>query len=489
MQTRRFFIGGLASCFALGPSRIFAATKQVLPSGKPSLVFGVVSDIHISLAAGGKSIIPAYNTEIFKATLSRFRDANVDAVVIAGDMAHLGLGPELVEVGKAWSEIFPGNRAPDGRRVEPVFVTGNHDTGKNRGKRAYGKDKKAIAENTICNDPAKWWDLAFHEEWQSIFRKNVKGYTFVGAQWSAYGCRENNAPFNPEIPDWYAKNGKSIDPSLPFFHVQHPHPKGTVHGDKVWGQDSALSTNALSAFPNAVAFSGHSHISLTDERSIWQGAFTSVGCASLRNVSIGVPGVKIHGGSFENGRAKKAELDAIKAMPEIDRFECKQEQIVRVYPDCMTFSRREAISGESYGPDLVMPLPAAEKRPFDHKLRFAKAMAPEFPNGAKLEIGKKDGKLRGKKKVKVWEIVIPPANALRNTRPAMYEIEIAAEGGFSLTRAVCNPGARFPETDARANRPVNFRIDASRIPAESFTVRVTAISYWNRRSAPLEGKA
>ena len=110
MLTRRFFIGGLASTFALGANRIFAAPGNVLDFGRPELTFGVVSDIHIAMAKGGAGLDLHYCTETFKSTLMRFRDAGADAVVIAGDMAHFGLGDELLAVGKAWESVFPNNR-------------------------------------------------------------------------------------------------------------------------------------------------------------------------------------------------------------------------------------------------------------------------------------------------------------------------------------------------------------------------------------------
>ena len=41
------------------------------------------------------------------------------------------------------------------------------------------------------------------------------------------------------------------------------------------------STRVLSALPNAVAITVHSHRPLTDDFAVWRGAFTSVAAASL----------------------------------------------------------------------------------------------------------------------------------------------------------------------------------------------------------------
>ena len=495
MITRRFFIGGAASCLALGPSRIFASDGAVLPKKRPELQFGVVSDVHIALAKGGKSINKTYETDTFKATLRRFRDAGVDAVVIAGDIAHHGLGPELAAVGRAWYEIFPDDRAPDGRRVERIFVTGNHDNGKGRAKRIFS-DKKDIQANLLALDYQKWWDEVFHEEWKPSFMKTVKGYSFAGFNWMIGDCRGKEERFNDEIADWYAKNGGSLDPSRPFFHIQHPHPKGTVHGPNVWGQDNGMSTTALMSHPNAVAFSGHSHISVTDERSIWQGGFTSVGCGTLRNVSLAMPGLCAQPCGYENGSTpakQPPEANASKAMKEPNRFDCRQEQLVRVYDDHIRFTRKEAISAITYGPDLVMPLPAAERRPFDFKMREAKAMAPEFPAGAKLVVRRAKGHVRGtagakNRKVSVWEIEIPRPDAVRNVLAGAYEVQFAGDDGSKLEVSILNESQRFPVGSDKGKAAAVCRVDCARIAAKHFTVSVRAVSCWGKRSAPLEAK-
>ena len=502
MITRRFFIGGAFSALALGPKRIFAEAMSE-GSGRPDLVFGVISDVHFALAKGGKSYLSCYTGDVFRKTLARFRDAGVDAVVIAGDIAHSGLASEMAEAARVWFEIFPGDRAPDGRKVERIFVTGNHENGIARAKRVY-PDGKGIWEpellrcedGPLAADYRKWWDRIWHEEWKNSFVKEVKGYRFAGFNWVVGDCRGREEKFNPEIADWYAANGRSFDPSRPFFHIQHPHPKGTVHGNLVWGQDDGISTKALMAHPNAIAFSGHSHTSLTDERSVWQGGFTSIGCGTLRNVSIKVPGCGSLPYSSENDYTpvgQPPEIEAGKAMTVPDLFACKQEQLVRVYGDHIRLSRREANSGESYGDDILLPLPAAERRPFDFKMREAQAMAPEFPAGAKLRIRRKDGRVRGtaeerNRKVKVWEIAIPRADAVRNVRAAAYQVEINGDDGSKLELEVFDESFRFPANGARGKASAVCLVDCARIPAKSFSVCVRAVSCWGRRSASITGK-
>ena len=491
MVTRRFFIGGLAGMFALGPRRVFAAAPGVFTSGTPALSFGVLSDVHIGISKGGKALSQTHNTDTLIKAFKWFRDNGADAVVIAGDMAHHGCGGELMAVAEAWFSVFPGDKAPNGRKVERIFVFGNHDWGEKRAKAIFSTPED-LAANTISANPQKWWSDAFHEDWSPFFRKEVNGYGFVGAHWCIGDCRGKDENFTKGFKEYYDSIKGKINPALPFFHVQHPHPKATVHGEKVWGQDNGMSVAALSAYPNAVSFSGHSHTSLTDERSIWQGAFTAVGCGTLRNVSIEMPGVlpNVEDG-LENGSSPKSRksVSAIKAMKVLDRMNCRQGQFVRVYSDRTVISRREFVTGATLCDDLVMPLPAAEKRPFEFTGRMAKAKPPAFPAGATLTAKKAKGRLRGTGKkdpdADIWKIEIPAAIAEPSARPAIYKVVAKSANGAEKTFKMSCEGMRFPATDPRASAPVVMKIACSRLPADVHEFSAMAVSCWGRVSAPL----
>ena len=491
--TRRFFIGGLASAFALGPRRIFSAAPGAFAGGKPALSFGLLSDVHVCLAPGGKELLNTYNTETLVKAFTWFRDNGADAVVIAGDLAHSGLVGELKALAEAWFSVFPGDKAPDGRHVERVFVFGNHDwSSPGRAKNVFPDEAERNA-NLLVADPKKWWREFFHEDWVPCFEKTVNGYPFIGAHWCHGGCNGKAEHFTDALKSFYAARKEPFDPAKPFFHVQHPHPRGTVHGTKVWGQDDGTTTEILSAHPNAIAVSGHSHTSLTDERSIWQGAFTSVGCATLRNVSLNTPGVLWVPGGSENSTTPPGKdhdrFNALKAMKVADRMNCRQGQLVRVYADRVVFSRREFLTDAPLCDDLVMPLPAAESKPFDFKAREEKAVAPEFPKGAKLAVRKMAGSVRGeggkKRKADVWAVTIPPATAVRAARAAMFEITATGKDGSAKTFTMVNEAVRFPASDPRTAKPAVFRVACERLPAQGVTFSVRAVSCWGKMSAPL----
>ena len=191
ISRRRFFIGG-AAFGALGAfcgNRLFAS-GGTSTAGAPKLKFGVVSDIHILRVGANEEMSAFGNNLTFKHTLEWFRSQNVDAVVIAGDMADKGMDAHLMAVAEAWYSVFPDDKYPDGRPVAKFFVTGNHDwEGFNYGKTAEKlyPDAAERAKHVLQKDMAGWWEKAFHEPYAPIYSKEIKGYTFIGAHWDMGG--------------------------------------------------------------------------------------------------------------------------------------------------------------------------------------------------------------------------------------------------------------------------------------------------------------
>ena len=110
-------------------------------------------------------------------------------------------------------------------------------------------------------------------------------------------------------------------------------------------------------------FSGHSHYSLVDERSVWQGAFTSVGTASLKYIS------PLRG--YENGGD---EPDRTKEMPMVGKYKGKQGMLMEVFDDRIVLDRRSFSTQNpvKLGPDWVIPLPYAAPGPFSFAIRRKK---------------------------------------------------------------------------------------------------------------------
>ena len=442
------FAGGLAGCRMLSGESV------------PRLTLGVISDIHVRLVRkNGQDTFEG--GEMFRKTLEWFRDQGVDGVTISGDMADHGLVEELEAVGRIWRSVFPDDKAPDGRHVEKLFVYGNHDWEGfkygNAAKKIFGED---YAGHTIRADLAAAWKKAFDEEYSSVWRKEVKGYTFVGAHWTSDWCRGSEEAGVPQAPEWFKANGASIDPSRPFFYLQHPPPKNTCHGPWLWGHDDGRITAALSPYRNAIALTGHSHATLTSEKAIWQGEFTAIDVGSLSYTGSEYGDLSPAWRENDSGGGE----DARKVMAKMPKGDGHQGMLARVYGDRIVFERMDFLSGEKLGGDWTVPLPAKEPMPFSFERRANAGIAPQFPSGAALAVRMTTGKNRGGGSVKseerrVLEVTIPAANRVGAGRVFDYAVEMSGKDGVDR-KFVFASGFHRSSGTKEANEPTVFKVDA-----------------------------
>jgi len=435
-MTRRGFIwNGAAFAAACGLSGCAAARAAGLAKGAARLRFGVVSDVHIS-AAGVKGPTCG-DTALLEKAFAYFRDRGADAVVIAGDMADWGLVEQLEQVAAAWRKVFPGDRAPDGRHVEKLFVYGNHDRDGQYGyqKRYKLPEEMFAPERRISSDPGGVWKRVFGEDWAPVMLKEVKGYRFAL-------CQELEYPGKGAYADFLERHRAELEGTKPFFYVQHYHPRGTTCAPWTWGQDAGHSTKALAKFPNAVAFSGHSHTPLADDRVIWQGAFTSVGTASLRYL--------VPLGGRENSSPFGAKDPQTKQMRGLIPMQGQNGQFVTVHDDCLVVERRDFTHDLPVGADWVVPLAFDGSLAFDR--RAPKAAVPQFAAGAAVTVSEGRGKVRGGE---TDQVTVSFPNVRDGARAFDFEVVVEAvdvdvEKTWMVKR-VYSPGYhRAPEKDDAA---------------------------------------
>ena len=449
------FLGGMTA-FAVLPKPVWAAGF-----GLPRLKFGVVSDIHVSRLSAKPETYAYGNSTTFKTALEYFRDQGVDAVVCPGDMSDRGLVTMLDVCGQVWRQVFPNNRAPDGRKVEPIFVYGNHDSDKWWFDRASGSlngksaaEAETIKAKSISRNEAAAWKHAFGEPWEPVCLKRVNGYAFVCVHWGHEG----------KLPAFLAAHRDELKGSRPFFEVQHPHPKGTLYGKYAWGEDGGATTRALAGFPNVVSLSGHSHTSIALEASVWQGAFTAIGCSSL---------------SYQTrfGRKDVRNVSMKDRRYQAASSRSREGMLVTVYDGCLEIERREFVRGEPLGPNWVIPLPVdAGNCPFSYEVQKKRLRPPEFPKGAKLTVTNTKDYI---------EIGLPSAlHALDRTRTIWYELTVF-DGGKSVYSATLladgffAPYGKIPQTTVFKLRPDELPDDGN------FRYEVVARDIFDRVSRPL----
>ena len=466
MQDRREFLQGLAGAGVLsGLGWMKVAGAAMAPGAL--LKMGVLSDIHLR--------DPGDETTFVRA-LEYFRDHGAEAVLIAGDFADTGRISQAKMLADAWFGVFPDDKAPDGRHVERLFVYGNHCvTGWTWDAQLKSDEARAKAEAIGFGDNrARVWEDLFHEEYKPIWLKTVKGIPVIGAHW------EERAG-GIAIEDFMKSHGREIDPKLPFVYTQHAHPKNTCFGPWAWGRDDGRSTRALSPFANAVAFSGHSHYTLTDERTVWQGAFTSINTSSLKYSSVDYSlRENINGNDCGfRGEGRKHR------MGQVGTRDGRQGMLVSFFDDHLAIERREFVYGESLGDDWVVPLPAANGT-YSYAKRAARRTAPEFAADAKLavEVMPKEGE----KDFTRITLRFPAAETRHKCRVYEYEATaVLCEDDVELVQAqrrMMSPDYYLPA--ARLVKDVTFTFAAEDLPVRGrYRFEVRPVECFGRKGAAI----
>lgn len=456
-MNRRQFIGG---AFALAGAAAFARSTV----GKPNLKVGILSDIHVSPPDmfGSQEAI-----DMLEKTLKFFLKGDVDAVLIAGDLTNDGTMRELRVVADVWSRVFGGiDKGP-----AKVFVTGNHEKAYfNAAKRKKDFVNPRYADGLYL-DVRKNWKSVFGEAWSPFFVKTVKGYQFVGAHWAEWN---NEKEFRKFLKD----NEACLSGGKPFFYTQHAHPSNTCYGDWIWHlNDGNPTQKVLADYPNAVAFSGHTHYTITDERSIWQGAFTSIGTGALRWLSL-PPG-------RENGPLGKG---AKRRMGNISWG--SQGMVMSVWDDRMVFERYDFVNVEKIGDDWVVPLlhDSNGPRKYSFESRMKRAQAPEFPKGAAIKVARCKGK--GPDKCDEDQLVLSfPAASGKDSmsRPFDYEVSaLGVEKGAAkpvCTKLVYQPGVQWSRK--RDAKTVTCVFGMCELPAGRLRFEIVPLNSFGQRGKKL----
>ena len=106
----------------------------------------------------------------------------------------------------------------------------------------------------------------------------VNGWHFIGASPDSCSMSRGYA----RVREWLKREIEEAEADgtdRPVFVTTHNAPRGTVYGSGRWGDDSLVGV--FDGHPRVVNFSGHTHYSLLDPRSFWQGSFTAFGTQSL----------------------------------------------------------------------------------------------------------------------------------------------------------------------------------------------------------------
>ena len=220
----------------------------------PILRFIACSDVHLNGDEEQDNAIRLKNLIKDAYKYSETQSHNkLDALMVVGDFAGGGAEEEYTSFNKIVASALKAE-------TQLLTVLGNHEFINYRDVDptvGYDVYKKMINEKVDT-------DIV------------INGYHFIGVSYD-----DNGKTFKGKTT-WLREklqNATKEDPTKPIFVYQHPSPTLTIYGSITWSDLDIKKV--LKDFPQVVDFSGHSHYSPSDPRSIWQGEFTAIGCGSL----------------------------------------------------------------------------------------------------------------------------------------------------------------------------------------------------------------
>lgn len=465
MTTRRAFIGSAAAGAAALPLGSWAAK-----SSSPNMTFGVIG-------APESCRFENWADNLEKA-FRYFKTKSVDAVVIAGDITKSGLIEEMERFSSVWNKVFSGGGGKGGSKVELLLVTGDHDIVGWSGRWAnFTKEQQEIVRFAHGDNPKNVWQRLFRKEWEPIWRKEIKGYTFIGMHWPC--------PNMPPIKEYLLKREAELKGGKPFFLISHMLPRNTYRGN-VGNEEMA---KVLQRFPNAVVLTGGpDHPSLLDELCVWQGMYTTIRAGCLNEALFGV--------EYEN-MAPTWHPAYKKHVMEPDRSIVSHGggvELVQVYDDHLTVYRMHTEGGckQALGAPWTVPLPAKVGGDGDLGVRKSRRRAPQFNAGARLDVtfcpSGHPSLGPSFKDQSCYCVTIPRAKTVKVQRTGEacrvfdYVVTASAEDAAPIVRRIVAAGATLPES--MANTPSKCLFLAKELP-EKKALRFSVVP---RDSFGLEGK-
>lgn len=249
---------GAGSLYAFGDKIIIGKTEvKEFTTQNEGFKVGVISDTQLPPTEEALKNDDKY-VEHLRNALIAMKNNDVDMILFAGDIGDLGtyFAFELYE--KTIDDVYGEDR--------PIIQTvmGNHDF--------WGK--------TAINHIKAFKQVMGESPWTHYV---VNGYHFIGASPNC-GMMKRDYVLTSRWLEKELEKASAQSQGKPIFVTTHSQPKDTCYGSDEWG-DSSLN-EVLSKYPNVVLFGGHSHYSVLDERTIWQGEYTVLQTQSLSYIEL-----------------------------------------------------------------------------------------------------------------------------------------------------------------------------------------------------------
>ena len=425
----------------------------------PVVRFAVTSDVHVrtnNLMDGQGQLAKVYDTAYAFAENSQLNNGynKLDGVFVVGDLVE-----EYVD--KEYPLYFKTVNAKTKDGTLSRAVMGNHEY-----KNIAWADGWSAESMATCVE--KFLTASGYES--EDLHTVINGYHFIFVSIDKYGDK-TGVDYEYTSAEKLAWLKKELDKAVaddptgakPIFVFQHVHAKDTVGSSS--NGDASLKT-LLDNYPNVVDFSGHTHKTISDPRSIWQGTFTAFNTGSMaylnqnvRELGLGAKAINENGEWANDINAEHTVRDAgLYYICEVDA-----NNVMRVYVyDTFTNS----VFGEPFILDSF-----GKPSGFDYKEdRAEKSVAPVFASTDEISVAKTS--------FNSVEITFPQATG--KDLVENYRIEVYKAGSLVRTEYRLS-GAQFGNA-----MPKTMSVTLAGLsPSTAYTIKVYAINYWLKVSSPL----
>jgi predicted MPP superfamily phosphohydrolase len=368
----------LSSLIFISPA--FADSTVTLPKAtfdesNVAIKFAALSDTHIqgTDALPSKKLTSALNQVNTKA------GGNLDAIMITGDLTDYGLPEQVTEL----KRVFDNSKV-NLNVTNFIFALGNHEY--------YNSQLK----NAVWNGGYLFKDVFGSQAYKGATDTEIKsgdhhtvinGYHFITVNCAQY---DGGVQYLASDIAWLRTQliaAEADDPGKPIFVGSHPNITGTNLGSNEGAYWNGTDLYAvLKDYPQSIYFCGHLHFPENDERSIWQGDFTTVGLGSVYYGSVQA--------TDENG---SPYLDITSGNQTTNSMQVSQGLYIEVDKNNnVEITRMDFTNKKDIKTPWIIPSPKADKSQLLYYTPQQEAMnntAPSFPAGATIkETSKEFGK-------------------------------------------------------------------------------------------------
>ena len=444
-----------------------AAGEPAPEDFSPVMRFAVASDVHIRDAAVNDLCSHAMLDALLEAVYD-YADAQsgytgLDGLFFTGDNTQTASEAEQLY-------FFDTVRAAlrDGTVMRAVM--GNHEF--------FGTGR--YTEESFIQAPLNFIEYSGYDAANAHFL--LGGYDFIFLSNDVYAP---GAAFSEEKLAWLqseldAAAARDETGRKPIFLFQHEPPEGAVGGAVTYASDSALA-KLLSAYPQVVDFSGHTHFPMTGPYSVWQKDYTAVALGSLCFSLVPIVNHPVYGDigvfgdiAYEDYPGicpfdrKGGWMGVTEACPRSAELFCFVETDAQARIRIVVY---DALSKTAVGEPLWI---GRVGDPSEFNLTAARsytATRPSFAEDAQIRVLSHGAT--------VVRIAVPQAqnvsDPVQNYRADLYKNGVFVDSFYALSDDFFGPDMPdevffgFSSLDASAN----------------YTVKVYAVSYWGLCSEPL----